>query len=182
MKLRMRELVAVALVALGFYMLIGPANLAYAAETILEGSGSSDGITGKQLATGLYCDGRALLTGPFGLMLGLLMVFMGLWKLINGAGWFAAITSIIIGAAIPSIPGLVEGFMQGYGTLLKESGMLGENSQPLDIASLGCSSGSSGIPESATAADSGPDLVRRQQWQTPNNAPLSGGLNFGGPR
>lgn len=82
---------------------------------------ASNGQTSQMLALGLYCDGRALLTGNLGLILGLLLVFSGLWSLVTGGGWFGAIVSILIGATIPSIPGLVEGFLMGLGNLLREA-------------------------------------------------------------
>ena len=87
---------------------------------------TSDGATAKALSIGLYCDARNLITGNVGLILGLILVFMGIWSLVTGGGWAGAIITIIIGATVPSIPGLVEGFMLGLGTLLEESGAMSD--------------------------------------------------------
>jgi len=81
---------------------------------------ATDGALSQKLAQGLYCDGRNLLTGNLGLILGLILVFSGLWSIVMGGGWISAIITIILGAAIPSIPGLVEGFLEGLGALLAE--------------------------------------------------------------
>lgn len=139
---------ALALLVVGF-VFIG-LDLAWA----LEGnpnsgnpSGTSDGATAKMLAERLYCDARGLLTGNIGLILGLVMVFFGLWSLVTGGGWIGAIVSIIIGAMIPSIPGLVEGFMEGLGKLLQESGA---GSQPFKVTECKDSSGG-GTPSGGSA-------------------------------
>ncbi len=112
-----RELFGICLLLLGF-LVVGHEVLANTSPPA-----TSTGETSRLLAQGLYCDTRALIAGNLGLILGLLLVFSGLWSLVMGGGWFGAILSIIIGAAVPSIPGLVEGFLMGLGNLLNQSGM-----------------------------------------------------------
>jgi hypothetical protein len=120
MKLSRREIVGICLLLVGI-LLIG--HEVWANTGGVGQAATSDGNTSRLLAQGLYCDTRALITGNLGLILGLLLVFSGLWSLVTGGGWFGAILSILIGAAVPSIPGLVEGFLIGMGDLLKEAGM-----------------------------------------------------------
>ena len=120
MKFSRRELLGVSLLLVGG-LLVGADLWAQATSNV------SNGQISQQLALGLYCDARGLISGNLGLILGLLMVFGGLWSLVSGGGWFSAILSILIGAAVPSIPGLVEGFMVGLGDLLREAKLTAPN-------------------------------------------------------
>lgn len=117
MRLNRRELLSLCLLMIGMF-LVGHEVWAQGATAA---PGTSSGQTSQLLANQLYCDARGLITGNLGLILGLLLVFSGLWNLVTGGGWFGAILSIIIGAAVPSIPGMVEGFLIGLGDLLMEA-------------------------------------------------------------
>ncbi|MCA3243811.1 MAG: hypothetical protein INF43_00710 [Alphaproteobacteria bacterium] len=130
-------------------------------------TGTSNGQTSQMLALGLYCDGRALLTGNLGLILGLLLVFSGLWSLVTGGGWFGAIVSILIGATIPSIPGLVEGFMVGLGDLLREAKMTTRPFTPPMCSgqNVNASNRSGGTSARAAAGDYGD--IYGSEWMTP---------------
>lgn len=85
--------------------------------------GTSDGATADALSCQLYQQTKALMEGQIGVLVGLILVFIGLWNLISGKGWFSAILAIVVGAAIPSVPGLVESFIGGYRELMIESGV-----------------------------------------------------------
>jgi hypothetical protein len=121
-----RELLGLCLLVMGLF-LVGHEVWAQAPTGT---PGTSSGQTSQLLANQLYCDARGLITGNLGLILGLLLVFSGLWGLVTGGGWFGAILSIIIGAAVPSIPGLVEGFLMGMGNLLIQAQMTQRNFTP----------------------------------------------------
>ncbi len=89
--------------------------------------GTSDGATANALSCNLYQQTKSLMEGQIGVLVGLILVFIGLWNLISGKGWFSAILAIVVGAAIPSVPGLVESFVEGYRTLMIESQMTPES-------------------------------------------------------
>jgi hypothetical protein len=86
-------------------------------------SGAAAGQISQALALGLYCDARTLLTGNLGIILGMILVFSGLWSLVKGGSLAGALLTILIGGAVPSIPGLVEGGLQGLGELVRASNM-----------------------------------------------------------
>ncbi len=90
-------------------------------------TGTSDGATANALSCNLYQQTKSLMEGQIGVLVGLILVFIGLWNLISGKGWFSAILAIVVGAAIPSVPGLVESFVEGYRTLMIESQMTPES-------------------------------------------------------
>jgi len=50
-------------------------------------------------------------------------VAVGIWSLIQGGGVGTAIITIISGALITALPGLVESFLGGLGSLVRESGI-----------------------------------------------------------
>jgi hypothetical protein len=102
--------------------------------------GTSDGATSAYLAGQLYCQTKDLVSGNIGILVGLTLVFIGIWNLITGKGWFGAVLAIIMGAIIPSLPGLVEGFLIGYNNLMVESGLSPSN-QGFDISKFKCSGG-----------------------------------------
>ena len=105
-------------------LVLGLAASGYAQSNPL---GTSDGEIADALSCNLYNQGKALIEGQIGVLIGLILVFIGLWNLISGKGWFSAILAIVVGAAIPSIPGLVESFVEGYRTLMIESQMTPES-------------------------------------------------------
>lgn len=114
-RVQRREWLGLALLVLGFAVL---ALQAFAAN-------NDAGTTSVAVATCLYHDAKALLEGNLGTIFGLIMVFSGLWSIVTGGGWIGAILTIIFGAMVPSIPGLVEGFLEGLGGLLREANMGG---------------------------------------------------------
>lgn len=83
----------------------------------------SQGEIAKKLSIKLYCETKGLLQGPFGTILGLILVAVGIWSLIQGGGVGTAIITIISGALITALPGLVESFLGGLGSLVRESGI-----------------------------------------------------------
>ena len=83
----------------------------------------SPGQVATNLSKQLYCETKGLLQGPFGTILGLIMVAVGIWSLIQGGGVGTAIITIISGALITALPGLVESFLGGLGSLMRESGI-----------------------------------------------------------
>lgn len=87
------------------------------------GAAVSQGETAKKLSIKLYCQTKGLLQGPFGVILGLIMVAVGIWGLIQGGGVGTAIITIISGALITALPGFVESFLGGLGSLVRESGI-----------------------------------------------------------
>jgi hypothetical protein len=95
----------------------------------------SQGEIAKKLSIKLYCETKGLLQGPFGTILGLIMVAVGIWGLIQGGGAGTAILTIISGALITALPGLVESFLGGLGSLVRESGI--SNSATLRLPSAG---------------------------------------------
>lgn len=83
----------------------------------------SQGQVAKDLSIKLYCQTKGLLQGPFGVILGLIMVAVGIWGLIQGGGVGTAIITIISGALITALPGFVESFLEGLASLVQESGI-----------------------------------------------------------
>lgn len=121
MKLNRRFVLGHLPLAVGILML-GLVATGYAQDSV-NPLGTSDGEIADALSCNLYQQGKALVEGQIGVLIGLILVFIGLWNLISGKGWFSAILAIVVGAAIPSIPGLVESFVEGYRTLMIDSQM-----------------------------------------------------------
>lgn len=88
---------------------------------------ANNGEVSKYLANKLFCDTVDLLEGDIGLLIGLILVFLGLWSMIQGAKIAAALPLLITGAFITAIPSLILSTLGGLGTLLAESGMTDEN-------------------------------------------------------
>ncbi len=114
-----RELTGLFLMVLGFAVLA----VAGFAQATNSPTPINDGSLSVYLTNQIYCDARGLLTGNIGLMIGLLLVVVGLWSLVTGGGWFGAVITIVAGAAVPSLPALVEGFFIGLSTLLSDAQM-----------------------------------------------------------
>ncbi len=71
----------------------------------------------------LYCDIRGLITGNVGVLIGLLLVFGGIWSIVQGKSIFSAVVAIILGGLVTSMPPLVESFIQGTNALLLQTGI-----------------------------------------------------------
>lgn len=76
---------------------------------------STDGSLGAQLTVGLYCDMKALFRSNVGLIVGLVVALMGLLKLIQGNTGLG-ILFILGGAAVTSLPSIIESFLGGVGS------------------------------------------------------------------
>jgi len=79
------------------------------------------GKEGAELAQNLYCNTADLLEGNIGLLLGLILVFMGIWALIQGAKMIAVVPMIIVGSLVTALPSVIESSFKGLGTLLKDA-------------------------------------------------------------
>lgn len=110
-------------------------------------SDGSSGQIGTALAKNLYCNTETLLQGNIGLMIGLILVFMGIWAMVQGAKMMAAIPMIIMGALITALPSIVEASLEGLSNLLKASGISSSDTKVGSFTPPDCS-GSAG-----TAAD-----------------------------
>ena len=82
------------------------------------GAGQTSGNVSTELAKNLLCNTAALLQGDIGLLIGLILVFMGLWSLIQGNKIISALPLLIIGALITALPTLVMSAAMGLGDLL----------------------------------------------------------------
>ena len=102
--------------------------------------GTSDGALSKALATNLYCSVYSLMGGNLGIILGLILVFLGLWAMIQGAKPIAVIPLIIVGALMTALPSLIESSLEGLATLFKEAGITKEVNYRSKFKQLGCGS------------------------------------------
>lgn len=104
---------------------------------------NSDGTVSTQLAINLYCGTAALFEGDLGLLIGLILVFTGLWSLVQGGKIVAALPVLIFGALITALPSLIISSLQGLGQLLSDTGI---SSGTFEIKS--CTTASNMITES----------------------------------
>lgn len=93
------------------------------------------------LAQGLLCDTKHLLEGYVGLLLGLILIFVGIWSLASGGSAQGALLTIFFGALITSLPSLIISTMQGFGQLMEETNM---SAKWQWVEPEQCQSGSSG--------------------------------------
>ena len=84
---------------------------------------ASDGSVSIQLSSKMYCDVRDLVQGDIGLLLGLVLVFMGIWSMVQGAKIVAVLPIIIIGSLVTALPSLIEETFKGLGGLLSGVGI-----------------------------------------------------------
>ncbi|TKW61898.1 MAG: hypothetical protein DI628_04565 [Blastochloris viridis] len=82
---------------------------------------TNNGELSRYLANKLYCDTVDILEGQVGLLIGLLIVFGGLWSMVRGAKPTAALPVMFIGAMVTAVPSLILSSLEGLGTLLNES-------------------------------------------------------------
>jgi len=97
------------------------------------GVGVADATSGEvstQLANQLFCDTRALLEGNIGILIGLILVFVALWSMINGAKFLAAAPLLVMGALITALPSLIMATLEGLGALLQQSGITQSQFKP----------------------------------------------------
>ena len=64
------------------------------------------------------------------------MVAVGIWGLIQGGGVGTAIITIISGALITALPGLVESFLDGLAALVEDAGI--SAGKPTDMPRPAC--------------------------------------------
>lgn len=95
-------------------MLAAIMNHSWAAST-------SDGAISEMLSAEMYCSIGRMLEGNLGLILGLVLVFIALWSMINGAKIVVALPFIILGALITALPSLVESTFDGLSSMLQRS-------------------------------------------------------------
>ncbi len=98
---------------------------------------TSTGATGKALAEGMYCDTKWLLEGNIGLIIGLILVFMGIWSLVQGAKIIAALPVIVIGSLVTALPSIIESSFEGLGALLSETGISTQTFNPPNCVESG---------------------------------------------
>ena len=84
---------------------------------------NSNGAVSTQLAINLYCGTATLFEGDIGLLIGLILVFTGLWSLVQGGKIAAALPVLIFGALITALPSLIISSLQGLGQLLSDTGI-----------------------------------------------------------
>jgi uncharacterized membrane protein len=84
---------------------------------------AADSNAAQLLTQNLYCDGRALLEGPLGLLVGLIFVCMGVWQWIEGGKMKTIAIYIVMGGIITAIPTLINAFLEGYSSMLREAGV-----------------------------------------------------------
>jgi hypothetical protein len=82
----------------------------------------------------LYCDVRRLITGNVGVLIGLLLVFGGIWGIVQGKGIYSAVIAIIMGGLVTSLPSLVESFIQGTNKLLMQTGIAKTQYEPFNCS------------------------------------------------
>ncbi len=116
-----RNVLAWVRLALIIGVMMGMAGVGLAAE------GTSDGATSKALAQALLCQTAKLLEGNVGILIGLILIFTGLWSLIKGASFMAAAPVLVIGAVITALPTLLLSMASGLGNLLVDSGISKSN-------------------------------------------------------
>jgi len=116
-----RNVLAWVRMALFIGVMVGMAGVGLAAE------GASDGATSKALSQALLCQTAKLLQGNVGILIGLILIFTGLWSLIKGASFMAAAPVLVIGAIITALPTLLLSMASGLGNLLVESGISKSN-------------------------------------------------------
>ncbi len=97
---------------------------------------TSNGEVSKYLANDLFCDTVDLLEGDIGLLIGLILVFLGLWSMIQGAKILSALPLLITGAFITAIPSLILSTLGGLGELLNETGMSKSTFSPPECPAL----------------------------------------------
>lgn len=85
--------------------------------------GTSTGEVSFELAKDIYCGTRGLLEGKLGLLIGLFFVAWGVWLLIKGKGFPAAIVMLIFGSIVTAIPGLVVSGLGGLSSMFQQSGI-----------------------------------------------------------
>lgn len=83
-----------------------------------------------KLSSGIYCSLKHLLEGNIGLLAGLVLVFLGIWGLINGGSLTPALIIIVIGGLITALPTLVESGFSGLGDLLYQTNISGKTYDP----------------------------------------------------
>jgi hypothetical protein len=86
-------------------------------------SQDGDGAISEKLSQRLYCDTKDLIEGNIGIMIGLIMVFMGIWAMVKGAKIMAAVPLIFIGAILTALPSIAEVSIGGVNNLLIEAGI-----------------------------------------------------------
>lgn len=87
----------------------------------------TDGAIGEQLSRDLYCNGKSLVEGNIGLLLGLLLVFGGIWSLIKGGKIVPVLITVFSGAVLTALPSLIESGFLGLSNLLAESDITPNN-------------------------------------------------------
>lgn len=100
-------------------------------------SNGSSGAAGTLLAQGLYCDTKGLLEGNIGLLLGLILVFIGIWALVQGAKMIAVLPVILIGSLVTALPSVIESSFEGLGSLLSETNISTKTFSPPDCTPSG---------------------------------------------
>lgn len=88
---------------------------------LAQAKGTSDGKLGENLALGLFCDTKGVLEGDVGLLLGLILVFIALWSMIQGAKLVAVFPLLIIGSLMTALPSLIMTGFESLGVLLAET-------------------------------------------------------------
>lgn len=107
-------------VTLGLFWLAGTAVAA-----------TADGQMGVQLTQTLYCDTKSLIGGNIGLLVGLGIALLGLYKLTQGGG-FGAVILIAVGATVTAVPSLIESSLSGLGGILQGAG-ISNSSKPTSV-------------------------------------------------
>ncbi len=70
------------------------------------------GQTGVTLSQQFYCQSKYVLSGNFGLLIGLAVALLGLYQMVNGAV-AGGLILLLCGALITALPSLVESTMKG---------------------------------------------------------------------
>ncbi len=98
--------------------------LGFMAQTGFAAEGSASTNNGEVsifLANQLFCSTVDLLEGDIGLLIGLILIFVGLWSMVQGAKFVAAFPIMIMGALITAIPSLLLSSLKGLSGLLNDS-------------------------------------------------------------
>lgn len=126
--------------------------------------GTSDGQVALTLAQGLMCDTKALLEGYVGLLLGLVLIFVGVWSLVGGGSPKVGLVTIFFGALITALPSLILSTMEGFGALMEQSGLSSGWTAPEQCSASGGNydSGAGSGGDDPGSEDSEPDVP--DQW------------------